>query len=196
MQNGKPAATETIKGKNKLAWLWETGRELYRTKWIRDWGDTPSETLEQLLGKLSAEQIKQGFAECIKQAQNGSEWPPVPITFISMCKTAGIDIDGSYERFLYRKPLLNNAEIKTRDQVGFNCRALPDEKARKLWAKNYRANYLLMVEGKLSKDQSIALTEHVTTTQFDIERQNYKPTNPKVKKMLARLEKARAKRDG
>lgn len=177
---------------NKLDWLWKTGAELYRTKWTRDWGEEPSETLEQLLSKLSAKQITQGFGECIKQAQNGAEWPPVPITFISMCKTAGIDVDGSFNRFINRDNPSNKAEKLTRSQVGFNCRSLPDDKARKLWARHYRDNYLLMMEGKLSVNETPLLTEHVTTKETDTMRDNFKPSTSKSARLVDRLNKIRS----
>lgn len=177
---------------NKLDWLWKTGAELYRTKWTRDWGSEPSETLEQLLGKLSAKQITQGFGECIKHAQNGAEWPPVPITFISMCKTAGIDLDGSFNRFIKRDTPKDVAEKITRNQVGFNCRSLADDKARKLWSRHYRDNYLLMVEGKLSVSEAPLLTEHSTARPTDIMRSTFKPTDPKVAARMARLNKNKA----
>lgn len=174
---------------NKLEWLWNTGRELYRTKWTRDWGDVPSETLEQLLGKLTSGQIKQGFGECIKQAQNGAEWPPVPITFISMCKTAGIDLDGSFNRFIHREVHKDLAEKITRQQVGYNCRALADDKARKLWGKHYRDNYLKMMEGKLNIEQPIGLPEKVATKETDTMRDNFKPSTLKSAKVMDRINK-------
>ena len=177
---------------NKLDWLWKTGAELYRTKWIRDWGNEPSETLEQLLGRLTASQITQGFGECIKSAQNGAEWPPVPITFISMCKTAGIDVDGSFNRFINRDDPPNKAEKITRSQVGFNCRSLPDDKARKLWGRHYRDNYLLMMEGKLNVNETPLLTEHVTAKPTDTMRDNFKPSTPKSAKLVDRLNKIKA----
>lgn len=179
---------------NKLDWLWKTGAELYRTKWTRDWGSEPSETLEQLLGKLSAKQITQGFGECIKAAQNGAEWPPVPITFISMCKTAGIDLDGSFNRFIKRETPKDMAEKITRNQVGFNCRSLADDKARKLWSRHYRDNYLLMVEGKLSVNETPLLTEHVAAKETDTMRDNFKPSTPKSAKLVDRLNKIRSKK--
>lgn len=148
--------------------------------------------LEQLLGKLSADDIKQGFSECIKQAQEGKEWPPVPITFISMCKNAGIDIDGSYMRLINREKPIDKAEKKTRGEVGFNCKSLPDDKARKLWEKNYRKNYQLMKEGKLDIDSAAMLTEHVAARQTDTMRDNFKPSTEKSAKLVDRLNKIKA----
>ena len=177
---------------DKLTWLWKAGAELYRTKWVRDWGNEPTQMLEQLLGKLSADDIKQGFSECIKQAQEGKEWPPVPITFISMCKTAGIDIDGSFMRLVNREKPIDKAEKKTRGEVGFNCKSLPDDKARKLWEKHYRKNYQLMKEGKLDINESNLLTEHVTANKFDELRDNYQPSSPKSAALLNKLNQIRA----
>lgn len=174
---------------DKLTWLWKAGAELYRTKWVRDWGNEPTQMLEQLLGKLSADDIKLGFSECIKQAQEGKEWPPVPITFISMCKTAGIDIDGSFMRLVNREKPIDKAEKKTRGEVGFNCKSLPDDKARKLWEKHYRKNYQLMKEGKLDIGESNLLTEHVAARPTDTMRDNFKPSNPKSAKLMDRINK-------
>ena len=166
--------------------------ELYRTKWTRDWGDEPTEMLEQLLGKLSANDIKLGFAECIKKAQDGNEWPPVPINFISMCKTAGIDVDGSFMRFINRQKPLDEAEVKARSEVGFNCRSLEDCKARKLWEKHYRQNYLLMKEGKLKPTEQKLLTEYVANKPTDTMRDNFKPSEEASAKIMQRLSKIRS----
>ena len=168
--------------------------ELYRTKWTRDWGDEPTEMLEQLLGKLLANDIKLGFAECIKKAQDGNEWPPVPINFISMCKTAGIDVDGSFMRFINRQKPLDEAEVKTRSEVGFNCRSLEDGKARKLWQKHYRQNYLLVKEGKLKPTEQKLLTEYVANKPTDTMRDNFKPNTEASAKMMQRLIKIRSSR--
>lgn len=176
---------------NKLDWLWKAGAELYRTKWVRDWGNEPSEMLEQLLGKLSANDIKLGFSECIKKAQDGNEWPPVPITFISMCKVAGMDLDGSFMRLVNREKPLDKAEKKTRGEVGFNCKSLPDDKARKLWEKHYRKNYALMKDGKLNVDETHLLTEHVTANEFDTMRDNYQPSSPKSAALIDKLNSIR-----
>lgn len=177
---------------SKLTWLWKAGAELYRTKWIRDWGNEPSEMLEQLLGKLSANDIKLGFSECIKKAQDGNEWPPVPITFISMCKTAGVDVDGSFLRFIRKEKPLDQAEVKTRAEIGFNCRSMEDAKARKLWEKHYRQNYLLMKEGKLKPTEQKLLTEHVANKPTDTMRDNFKPNTEASAKMMQRLNKIRS----
>ena len=176
---------------DKLTWLWLKGAELYRTKWTRDWGEVPTETLEQLLGKLSANDIKLGFAECIKKAQDGSEWPPVPITFISMCKTAGIDVDGSFMRLTQRKEPLNVAEVKTRGEVGFNCRGMDDSKARKLWEKHYRQNYLMMKEGKLAADTRPAITANCSARETDTMRDNFVPTAKQSVQWMDMLNKIR-----
>jgi len=176
---------------NKLDWLWKTGAELYRTKWTRDWGNEPSETLEQLLGKLSAKEIKLGFSECIKQAQSGKEWPPVPITFISMCKNAGIDVDGSFDRFIKREPAADLSEKITRGEIGFNCRSMADDKARKLWAQHYKVNYQKMKDGKLQACETKMLTEHVTTKPTDTMRDNFKPSTKQSAEMMQRLNKIR-----
>lgn len=182
---------ETIKGKNKLAWLWENGRELYSTKWIRDWGDYPSEVKANVLSKLSAKDIMAGFGECIKQAQQGEKWPPSPIEFIALCKVAGMDLDGSFMRLVNREKPLDKAEKKTRGEVGFNCKSLPDDKARKLWEKHYRKNYALMKEGKLNVDETHLLTEHVTANEFDTLRDNYQASSPKSAALIDRLNKIR-----
>lgn len=176
---------------DKLTWLWKAGAELYRTKWTRDWGNEPSEMLEQLLGKLSANDIKLGFAECIKKAQDGNEWPPVPITFISMCKTAGMDVDGSFMRMIRKEQPANEAEKKTRGEVGYNCRSMEDSKARKLWEKHYRQNYLLMKEGKLKQSEQKLLTEHVATKPTDTMRDNFKPQTRQSAELLTRLNRIR-----
>lgn len=179
-----------------MDWLWKAGAELYRTKWTRDWSEEPTEMLEKLLGKLSAIDIKLGFGECIKQAQDGKEWPPVPITFISMCKVAGIDVDGSFMRLVNREKPSDEAEKKTRHEVGYNCRSLPDDKARKLWEKNYRKNYQLMKEGKLNLRTENLLTEHVAAKPTDKMRDRFKPSTAESAAMINRINKIRkSKRD-
>ena len=171
--------------------MWENGRELYSTKWIRDWGDYPSEVKANVLSKLSAQDIMAGFGECIKQAQQGEKWPPSPIEFIALCKVAGMDLDSSFMRLVNREKPLDKAEKKTRGEVGFNCKSLPDDKARKLWEKHYRKNYALMKEGKLNVDETHLLTEHVTANEFDTLRDNYQASSPKSAALIDRLNKIR-----
>lgn len=183
---------ETIAGKNKLTWLWESGRELFATKWIRDWGDAPTEIKAKTLGKLSANDIKQGFAECIKQAQNGKQWPPTPIEFIALCQVAGIDIDGSFDRMIKKQPPANEAEKITRYEVGYNCRVSSDEKARQLWAKYYRVNFKKMKEGALKIPEQKLLTEHVAAKPTDTMRDNFKPKTQKGAEIMNRINKIRS----
>lgn len=187
---------ETIKGKSKLVWLWENGRELYSTKWIRDWGDYPSEVKANVLGKLSAQDIMSGFGECIKQAQQGEKWPPSPIEFIALCKVAGIDVDGSFMRLVNREKPVDEAEKKTRHEVGYNCRSLSDDKARKLWEKHYRKNYQLMKEGKLNLRTENLLTEHVAAKPTDTMRDNFRPSTKQSAAILERLNRIRRSRHG
>lgn len=174
---------------NKIDWLWKTGAELYRTKWIRDWGEGPSETLEKLLSKLSPLDITLGFSECIKMAQNGSEWPPVPITFISLCKNSGIDVNGSFCRFIERESANDLSETVTRNEIGYNCRSLSDEKARKLWTQYYKINFRKMKDNKLKNNEEKLLTEHVARRPTDIMIDNFKQSkNSKGAKLMQRLE--------
>ena len=187
----QPLNNETINGMNKLQWLWMTGAELYATKWSRDWGTTPSTTLENLFSKLSAEQIKLGFGECIKMAQNGKEWPPVPITFISMCKVAGLDVEGSYARFTNRKQPKDKAEQVTRSEIGFNIKAMSMNDAERKWAKVYTANYQKMKDGFFDKPEAPALTEHSSVKDTDIMRDNFKPACTASAKLMDRLHKIR-----
>lgn len=169
------------------------GGEIYRTKWQRDWGTAPSETLGKLLSKLTLEQIKQGFSECVKRAQDGKEWPPTPIEFISLCKMAGLDINGSFLRMINKQPPADEAEKQTRYQVGYNCRGMADSSARKLWAEYYRKNFALMKEGKLATKQPLALPEKVQTKTTDTMRDNFKPSTEQSAKMMQRINKLRGK---
>lgn len=165
---------------------------MYSTKWIRDWGDYPSEIKANILSKLSAQDIMSGFGECIKQAQQGEKWPPSPIEFIALCKVAGIDVDGSFMRLVNREKPTDEAEKKTRHEVGFNCRSMEDTKARKLWEKHYRQNYLLMKEGKLKPSEQKLLTEYVANKPTDTMRDNFKPNTEASAKMMQRLNKIRS----
>jgi len=144
------------------------------------------------LGRLSAQEIVSGFGEVLKLAQHGEKWPPAPVEFIALCKIAGIDIDGSYMRLINREKPIDKAEKKTRGEVGFNCKSLPDDKARKLWEKNYRKNYQLMKEGKLDIDSAGMLTEHVAARQTDTMRDNFKPSTEKSANLVDRLNKIKA----
>lgn len=149
--------------------------------------------LSKLLGKLTAQQIKLGLGECIKLAQKGREWPPTPIEFISLCKMAGADARGGYDRLISREPPANAAEKKTRSQVGFNVRSLPDDKARRMWNEYYMQNYQAMMEGNLKDDAPPLLTEHVAARPSDTMRDNFKPTTTEAAKMMQRLNKLRGK---
>ena len=193
IESDQHSQKETIRGINKIQWLWETGAELYRTKWIRDWGDCPTEMLESLLSKLSAEQIKLGFGECIKMAQSGNEWPPVPIIFISMCKVAGIDYQGSFDRCIRKEPAKDEAEKRTRQDVGFNVRALPNDKAFRLWKGKYEFYYLQQKEGKLKPIEAPMLTEYSQVKDTDIMRDNFVPETTASARIMDRMNKIRKK---
>lgn len=133
-----------------------------------------------------------GFAECIRMAQNGNEWPPVPITFISMCKLAGLDVEGSYARFASREKPKDLAEKTTRSQVGFNVKAMAMDKALRKWSDCYKINYQKMLDGTLkSTGETPALMAHSSVTDIDIERDNFSPSTTKSAKLVDRLNKIR-----
>ena len=139
--------------------------------------------------------IKLGFAECIKQAQNGKEWPPTPIEFIALCKVAGMDIDGSFDRMIKKQPPANEAEKITRHEVGYNCRVTTDEKARKLWAKYYRLNFQKMKDGKLKHPEQKLLTEYVSSKPTDTMRDNFKPSTNESAKIMDRINKIKGSKN-
>ena len=194
MQNGTEKTIQTIGGKNKLTWLWEHGKELYGNKWTGSWGDYPSEIKSRLLSKLTADEIKQGLADCVKRAQNGNGFPPSPVDFISIAKLGGIDIEGSFARFIQRDEPKDLAEKRTRAQVGFNCRALSYDKAFKMWSVSYRDSFSLLKQGKLQGcGEARALTEHTEAKLTDTMRDNFKPSGYKAAKIMDRVNKIKNK---
>lgn len=115
----------------------------------------------------------------------------MPVSFVNICKTAGIDIDGAFNRMIKKEPPANIAEKVTRGEIGYNCRSLPDDKARALWAKQYRVNFQKMRDGKLAVEETKLLPEHVAAKETDTMRDNFKPTTAASARIMQRVNEIR-----
>ena len=90
-------------------------------------------------------------------------WPPSLPQFLSLC--LDFDTTDAYDRMINRKPVLDDVEYFTRQQVGYQCkRVLDDTKARSLFNKVFKDKLELKRKGKLPiRDQKLLTTESVVT---------------------------------
>lgn len=133
----------------------------------------------------TVEQLKEGF----KHARaSESDFLPSSGKFVQWCNGDLCDAYPAYIRFINREQTVNEVEIMTRGEVGFNCRSLSAEKAERLWNKHYKINYQKWIDGKINTSTPL-LTTHVTTKQTDTMRDNFKPSTPESARFMDRINK-------
>lgn len=164
----------------QYAWKDARAIDAAKVEWVKAFLEGNVNTIEQL---------REGF----KHARaSESDFLPSSGKFVQWCNKSVCDPTDGYIRFVNRKEAQHPVEVETRSQVGFNCRSATAEKAEKIWNKHYKINYQKWVNGQLNKTDTPLLTEHVTARPTDTMRDTFKPTNPKVAAMMARLNKNKA----
>lgn len=144
-------------------------------------------------GVNTVEQLREGF----KHARaSESDFLPSSGKFVQWCNKSVCDPELGYIRFVNREKPQHPVEVATRGEVGFNCRSVSAEKAEKIWNKHYKINYQKWANGQLNKTETPLLTEHVTTKQTDTMRDNFKPSTNESARLVDRLNKIKAGKNG
>ena len=139
------------------------------------------------IGKLSQTEIKDGVRLCIEE---GLEWPPSLPKFVELCTR--IDSEDAFWRMIEQKPCESQAEKVTRERVGYQCRSMySEEKARKVFAKEYAENVKRERRGQLAQPLK-ALPKDSAVTEIDkrISDRIGKPTTA-IEQRMAKIMKAR-----
>ena len=119
-------------------------------------------------------------------------WPPSLPQFLSLC--LDFDTTDAYDRMINRKPVLDDVEYFTRQQVGYQCkRVLDDTKARALFNKVFKDKLELKRKGRLPiRDQKLLASESVVT-ETDKAISNRTGCKTAIEKRMANIIKNRNK---
>ena len=119
-------------------------------------------------------------------------WPPSLPQFLSLC--LDFDTTDAYNRMINRKPVIDDVEYFTRQQVGYQCkRVLDDAKARALFNKVFKDKLELKRKGKLPiRDQKLLASESVVT-ETDKAISNRTGCKTAIEKRMANIIKNRNK---
>lgn len=133
----------------------------------------------------TVEQLREGF----KHARaSESDFLPSSGKFVQWCNGDLCDAYPAYIRFVNREQPINEVEVMTRGEIGFNCRSLSTEKAERLWNKHYKINYQKWINGSVMPETPL-LTTHVTAKETDTMRDNFKPSTTASAKFMDRINK-------
>ena len=141
-------------------WVWEQMTDIWGEQWMRERGEQPSNMWITQLSSITEQHLKRGVSRTVSERLN---WPPSLPQFLSLC--LDFDTTDAYNRMINRKPVLDDVEYYTRQQVGYQCkRVLDDTKARALFNKVFKDKLELKRKGKLPiRDQKLLATESVVT---------------------------------
>ena len=92
-----------------------------------------------------------------------------------------------------RKPVLDDVEYYTRQQVGYQCkRVLDDTKARVLFNKVFAAKLELKRKGKLPRRDQKLLSEKTVVTEVDKQITDFANSKGEMKKHQERMARIKA----
>ena len=168
-------------------WVWEQMTEVWGEQWMRERGEQPSTMWITELSSITTNHLRRGVSRTVSERLN---WPPSLPQFLSLC--LDFDTTDAYNRMINRKPVLDDVEYFTRQQVGYQCkRVLDDAKARALFNKVFKDKLELKRKGKLPiRDQKLLASESVVT-ETDKAISNRTGEKTAIEKRMAKIIKNR-----
>ena len=141
------------------------------------------------LSSITINHLKRGVSRTVSERLS---WPPSLPQFLSLC--LDFDTTDAYDRMINRKPVLDDVEYFTRQQVGYQCkRVLDDTKARALFNKVFKDKLELKRKGRLPiRDQKLLASESVVT-ETDKAISNRTGCKTAIEKRMANIIKNRNK---
>lgn len=133
--------------------------------------------------------LKRGVSRTISERLS---WPPSLPQFLGLC--LDFDTTDAYNRMINRKPVLDDIEYFTRQDVGYQCkRVLDDSKARALFNKIFKQKLELKRKGILPiRDQKLLSAESVVT-EIDKKVSDRGVGETAIEKRMAKIIKNRVK---
>lgn len=143
------------------------------------------------LSSITDAHLKRGVERTISERL---KWPPSLPEFLSLC--LDFDTTEAFNRMIQNKPVLDDVEYFTRQDVGFQCkRNLPEDKARALFNKVFKIKLELKRKGKLPiRGQKLLSTKSVVT-ETDKEISNRETGKTDIEKRMAKIIANRVKQD-
>tara|TARA_R110000787_G_scaffold275132_1_gene383562 strand:- start:24 stop:473 length:450 start_codon:yes stop_codon:yes gene_type:complete len=140
------------------------------------------------LSSITNQHLERGVKRTVSERL---KWTPSLPLFLSLC--LDFDTTDAYNRMINRKPVLDDVEYYTRQEVGYQCkRILDDAKARALYNKVFKLKLELKRKGKLPiRDQKL-LSEKSVVTEVDKEISSNATTEREVKNHSDRMARIKA----
>ena len=159
---------------------------------MREQGETPSSSWIMELSSITDQHLERGVKRTVSERL---QWPPSLPLFLSLC--LDFDTTDAYNRMINRKPVLDDVEYYTRQEVGYQCkRVLDDTKARALYNKVFKLKLELKRKGKLPIRGQKLLSAESVVTEVDKEISSRTGSKVETKKhadRMARIEAAKLK---
>ena len=135
------------------------------------------------LSSITSNHLKRGVSRVVSERLS---WPPSLPQFLSLC--LDFDTTEAFNRMIAKKPVLDDIEYFTRQEVGYQCkRVLPEDKAKALFAKVFREKLELKRKGKLPiRGQKLLAAESVVT-EMDKKISNRTPGTTAIEKRMAKI---------
>lgn len=142
----------------------------------------------QELSSITSSHLKRGVNRTVSERLS---WPPSLPEFLSLC--LDFDTTEAYNRMINRKPVLDDVEYYTRQDCGYQCkRVLDDKKARDLFNKTFKLKLELKRKGKLPiRDQKL-LSEKSVVTEVDKQVSENASTEKELKNHSERMARIKA----
>ena len=155
---------------------------------MREQGEKPSSNWIMELSSITNQHLERGVKRTVSERL---KWTPSLPLFLSLC--LDFDTTDAYNRMINRKPVLDDVEYYTRQEVGYQCkRILDDAKARALYNKVFKLKLELKRKGKLPiRDQKL-LSEKSVVTEVDKEISSNATTEREVKNHSDRMARIKA----
>lgn len=133
---------------------------IWGEQWVREQGEKPSMDWITELSSITNNHLERGVNRTISEHLT---WPPTLPQFLGLC--LDFDTTDAYSRMINRKPVLDDIEYFTRQEVGYQCkRVLDDAKARALFNKVFKQKLELKRKGKLPiRGQKLLSVESLVT---------------------------------
>lgn len=155
---------------------------------MREQGEKPSLSWIKELSSITNAHLQRGVDRTLSERLT---WPPTLPLFLSLC--LDFDTTDAYNRMINRKPVLDDVEYYTRQDCGYQCkRVLDDKKAKELFNKTFKLKLELKRKGKLPiRDQKL-LSEKSIVTEVDREISDNATTDKEVKNHSERMARIKA----
>ena len=132
---------------------------MYST-WTRVNGNEPSNLWVNEVSLMSNEQLRAAILACRENIRGGDTWAPDYAKFVSLANGYDkINYEAAFDRMLKRKPE-GDAEYWTAQEVYFNCRCEPTDKAMRRYKSTLDKNLAKEREGKLPPRDVIMIAKH------------------------------------